>query len=69
VSVIAIGVTNVAVIEDARLLVASLKDSSAAPVVVGGAAINASTAAHIGADGWASDGRTAVEAIAAITAR
>lgn len=69
VSAVAIGITNAAVIESARALVTSLRASSAAPIIIGGTAINQVTAAHIGADGWASDGRTAVEAVAAIASR
>ena len=69
VSAIAVGVTNPSVVDDARDLVRTLRASTTAPIVVGGAAVTAATASHIGADGWASDGRTAVEAVAAITSR
>lgn len=66
VSAIAVGITNPANLGVGRDLVASLRASTTAPIVVGGGAINAATAAHVGADGWASDGRTAIEAVAAI---
>lgn len=66
---VAIGITNPEVLEQARNLVGSIRASTTAPIVVGGSAINAVTAAHVGADGWASDGRTAVEVVAAVTAR
>jgi excisionase family DNA binding protein len=69
VSAIAVGVTNPGAVEDARALVTTLRASTTVPIIVGGAAVTATTAAHIGADGWASDGRTAVEAVAAITSR
>lgn len=66
VSAVAVGVTNPASLSAARDLVTSLRASTTAPIVVGGSAINAATAAHVGADGWASDGRTAIEAVAAV---
>jgi excisionase family DNA binding protein len=66
VTAIAIGVTNPGVVEVARDLVTSLRASTTAPILVGGAAVNETTASHIGADAWASDGRTAVEAVAAV---
>jgi 5-methyltetrahydrofolate--homocysteine methyltransferase len=66
VSVVAIGVTNPAAIEDARNLVVAMRSTVEAPIIVGGTAINAATAAHIGSDAWASDGRTAVVAVEAI---
>lgn len=68
-SAIAVGITNPAFLEEARALVAGLRASTSVPIVVGGGAIDAAAAARLGADGWASDGRTAVEAVAAITAR
>lgn len=66
VSAVAVGVTSSENLERARSLITSLRASTTAPIVVGGGAINATTAAHVGADGWASDGRTGVEAVAAI---
>jgi excisionase family DNA binding protein len=69
VSAVAVGVTNPAVVDDARDLVTTLRASTTAPIIVGGTAVTATTAAHIGADGWASDGRTAVEAVSALTSR
>ena len=36
-------------------------------VVIGGAAIDGRSSAGLGADGWASDARSAVEAVTALT--
>ena len=69
VSAVAVGVTNPALTEAARDLVASLRASSTAPIVVGGSAVTAATATELAADGWASDGRVALEAFAALAGR
>jgi excisionase family DNA binding protein len=69
VSAVAIGITNRELLESATQLVSTLRASTTAPIVVGGSAVTETTASRIGADGWASDGRTAVEAVAAITSR
>ncbi len=50
----------------ARDLITAVKGSIMAPVVIGGSAIDATTSAGLGADGWASDGRAAIKAIAAL---
>jgi excisionase family DNA binding protein len=69
VSAVAIGVTNSSLLGRVEDLITSLRASTTSPIVVGGSAIDAETAAMVGADGWASDGRTAVEAVAAVTSR
>ena len=69
VTVIAVSVGSSANLMEARDLITSLKDSILAPVIIGGAAVNASTYTGLGADGWASDGRAAIEAVAALSAR
>jgi len=69
VSVIAVSVGSSTNLDAARDLIAALKDSLVAPVLVGGSAINATTAAGLGANGWASDGRAAIEAVSALGAR
>lgn len=66
VAVIAVSVGSTAILNAAGDLVSALKDSSFVPVIIGGAAIDATTSVGLGADGWASDGRTAVKAVAAV---
>ena len=56
-------------LDAARDLIVAVKGSVMGPVVIGGSAIDATTSAGLGADGWASDGRAAIEAIAALGAR
>ncbi len=68
VTVVAIGIGHVDSVAPGRELAASVRAAVVVPVVVGGAAIDSTVAAAIGADGWASDGRAAVEAVAALTA-
>jgi excisionase family DNA binding protein len=65
---VAVSLSNREFLETTAELVVSLKDAVAAPVIVGGTAIDAETASMLNADGWASDGRTAIEAIAAVAA-
>jgi len=69
VTVIAVSVGNSSNLGAARDLIAALKVSSLAPVAIGGSAINTTTSVGLGADGWASDGRGAVEVVAALGAR
>lgn len=69
VAVIAVSVGTSTNLEAARHLIAALKNSIIAPVVIGGSAIDATTSAGLGADGWASDGRAAIEAVAALASR
>ena len=58
-------------VDDARRLIADLKRSSAAKIVVGGGNIldNPELAKELGADGMASDGREAVQVIDALVGR
>lgn len=58
-------------VDDARRLIADLKRSSAAKIVVGGGSIldNPELAKELGADGMASDGREAVQVIDALVGR
>ncbi len=69
VSAVAVSVGHPDRIIPARDLVTTLRAAVVVPIVVGGAAIDAAAASIIGADGWASDGRAAVEAVAALTSR
>jgi excisionase family DNA binding protein len=69
VAVVAISVGTSENLDGARDLIAALNGSIMGPVVIGGSAIDATTSAGLGADGWASDGRAAIEAIAALGAR
>jgi len=69
VAVIAVSVGSTTTLDTARDLLSALKDSSFIPVVIGGAAIDSTTSVGLGADGWASNGRTAVKAIAALGGR
>ncbi len=69
VSVIAVSVGSSENLSAARDLITALKDSVVGPVVIGGSAIDATVSASLGADGWASDGRAAVEAVAVLGAR
>lgn len=67
VAAIAVSVGFDAHLDAARQLVVALKGSAVIPVVVGGAAVDAASSSHLGADGWASDARSAVEAVTALT--
>ena len=69
VAAIAVSVGTSQNLGPARELIAALKGSVMAPVVIGGAAIDVTTSTGLGADGWASDGRAAIEAVAALGGR
>jgi len=68
VAAVAISLSNTVVLDVATELIHAIKDAALVPVVVGGPAVTAETAHDLGADGWASDGLTAVEAVAAAVA-
>jgi len=64
VAAIAVSVGSSDSLVAARQLIAALKATIISPVIVGGSAITSTTA--LGADGSASDGRSAVVAVAAL---
>lgn len=68
VSAVAVSIGHPDSIAPARQMVAMIRAAVVVPVVVGGAAVDSAAAAAIGADAWASDGRAAIEAVAAVTA-
>lgn len=64
--VVAVSVTNRNLVKAGRDLVSSLRASTTVPIIVGGAAVDSQTAARIGGDAWASDGRAALDAVASL---
>jgi MerR family transcriptional regulator, light-induced transcriptional regulator len=66
---IAISMATAGGVTAGRELIDSLRQSVNVPVVVGGSAVDSTAADSLGADAWASDGRAAVEALAALVAR
>jgi excisionase family DNA binding protein len=68
VSAVAISISNRTLLPAAGELVSAIKSSAVVPIIVGGPAVDAAAAEHVGADGWATDGRAAIEAIAAAVA-
>jgi len=66
VAAIAVSVGSPDSLDAARQLIAALKAIVVVPVLVGGSAIDHSGSSGLGADGSASDGRSAVAAVAAL---
>lgn len=66
VAAVAVSVGSSANLDAARHLIAALKTTVVAPVIVGGSAIDAADPVGLGADGSASDGRSALEVVAAL---
>lgn len=63
---VAISISTSSRVDAGRELIDTLRQSVTVPVIVGGSATDSTTADSLGADAWASDGRSAVEALASL---